>query len=337
MFGGEKHAWLLLAIMFALAASRAFAAEPVTLDNFTRVETDHYLSTYVAKGCFGKLCNDREPTTVDQQAVVRMNRDTPYSVGVFDLSIPATIFKPDTGKRFQSMLVINQDHYIPLVAYDAGTYTLTQEKVGTRYAFVIFRTFMDPNDPDDIRTAHKAQDGIRVSQGSSGEFEVPDWDQDQRKKLSGALAALMPYVADSRAMFGPAGKVDPVRHLVGTAAGWGGNPEQDAKYITVVPKLNDGATRYVLSVKDVPVDAFWSVTVYNAKGYFEAPEKAVSINNVTGKRDADGSLTIHFGGDPKSINYLRIMPGWSYVVRLYRPRPEVVSGKWIFPEPTLAR
>ena len=337
MFRGERPALLLSVLMFALAASRAFAAESVTLDNFERAETDHYLSAYVTKGCFGKLCNDREPTAADQQAVVRMNRDTPYSAGVFDLSIPVTIFKPDTGKRFQSMLVINQDHYIPLVAYDAGTYTLTQEKVGTRYAFVIFRTFMDPNDPDDIRAAHKAQDGIRVSQGSSGKFEVPDWDQDQRKKLSGALAALMPYVADSRAMFGPVGKVDPVRHLVGTAAGWGGNPEQDAKYITVVPKLNDGATRYVLSVKDVPVDAFWSVTVYNAKGYFEAPENAVSINNVTGKRDADGSLTIHFGGDPKSINYLRIMPGWSYVVRLYRPRPEVVSGKWIFPEPTLAR
>jgi hypothetical protein len=337
MSRGKPHAQLLAVLLFSLAASGAFAAEPVTLDNFKRVETDHYLSTYVAKGCFGKLCNDREPTAVDKQAVVRMNRDTPYSAGVLDLSTPVTIVKPDTGKRFQSMVVTNQDHYIPLVAYDAGTYTLTQEKVGTRYAFVIFRTFMDPNDPDDIRAAHKAQDGIRVSQGSSGKFEVPDWDQDQRKKLSSALAALMPYVADSQGVFGAADKVDPVRHLVGTAAGWGGNPEQDAKYITVVPKSNDGATRYVLSVKDVPVDAFWSVTVYNAKGYFEAPENAVSINNVTGKRDADGSLTIHFGGDPKSINYLRIMPGWSYVVRLYRPRPEVVSGKWTFPEPAPVR
>ena len=108
------------------------------------------MGTYVAKGCFAKLCNDREPTPVDKQPVVRMNRDTLYSVAVFDLTSPVTIVKPDTGKRFQSMVVINQDHYIPLVAYDTGTYTLTQEKVGTRNAIVLFRTFVDPNDPTDI-------------------------------------------------------------------------------------------------------------------------------------------------------------------------------------------
>lgn len=322
--------------LLALTAGSASAGTTVTLDNFTRAETDHYMSTYVAKGCFGKLCHDREPTPVDKQPVVRMNRDTLYSVGVFDLASPVTIVKPDTGKRFQSLVVINQDHFIPLVAYDAGTYTLTQDSVGTRNAIVLFRTFVDPNDANDVQTAHAAQDGLSVSQASPGKFEIPEWDQDQRRELSGAVAALMSFVPDSRAMFGAADKVDPVRHLVGTAAGWGGNPEEDAKYLTVIPKENDGATPHVLNVKDVPVDGFWSMTVYNAKGYFEAPDDAISVNNITAKRDADGSVTIHFGGDPKSTNYLRIMPGWSYVVRLYRPRPEVHDNKWLFPEPEVA-
>lgn len=325
------------AAVLGLAAASAFAGTTITLDNFTRAETDYYMSTYVAKGCFAKLCNDREPTPVDKQPVVRMNRDTLYSVAVFDLTSPVTIVKPDIGKRFQSMVVINQDHYIPLVAYDAGTYTLTQEKVGTRNAIMLFRTFVDPNDPSDIRSAHSAQDGIRLNQASPGKFEIPEWDQDQRKKVSDAVAALMPYVPDSRAMFGAAGKVDPVRHLVGTAAGWGGNPEVDAKYLTVVPKQNDGATPHILRVKDVPVDGFWSVTVYNADGYFEAPDHAISVNNITAKRDADGSVTIHLGGDPKSPNYLRINPGWNYVVRLYRPRAEILNSTWTFPEPEAVR
>jgi hypothetical protein len=95
---------------------------------------------------------------------------------------------------------------------------------------------------------------------------------------------------------------------------------------------NDGKQAYVLNVKDVPVDGFWSVIVYNAQGFFEAPEKSISVNNVTGKRNKDGSMTIHFGGDPTAPNYLRIMPGWNYIVRLYRPRAELLDGTWKFPE-----
>ena len=133
---------------------------------------------------------------------------------------------------------------------------------------------MRRNDAADVKAAHAAQDAIRVTQADPGKFEVPDWDQDQRAKLSAALGALMAYVPDSRRMFGKTGTVDPVRHLIGTAAGWGGNPVEDARYIPGLVKLNDGKTPYVLTVKDVPVDGFWSVTVYNAKGFYEAPENA---------------------------------------------------------------
>jgi hypothetical protein len=134
-------------------------------------------------------------------------------------------------------------------------------------------------------------------------------------------------------MFGKKDLVNPERHLIGTAAGWGGNPLEDAKYLVGAVPQNDGQTPYVLTVKDVPIDGFWSVTVYNDKGYFEAPASAISVNNVTGKRNSDGSMTIHFGGDPEADNYLRIMPGWNYIVRLYRPRPEILDGRWQFPEP----
>lgn len=319
--------------LLALATGPAFAGEPVTIDNFRRVETDHYFQSYVEKGCFGRFCDERDAPAVDEQNVIRMNRDTPYSAAIFDLTTPVTIVKPDTGKRFQSMLVINEDHYNPLVAYEPGSYTLTRESMGTRYVAVIFRTFMDPNDPADVKAAHAAQDAIQVTQASPGKFEVPDWDQSQREKLSARLASLFEFVPDSRGMFGKKDLVNPERHLIGTAAGWGGNPLEDAKYLVGAVPQNDGQTPYVLTVKDVPIDGFWSVTVYNDKGYFEAPASAISVNNVTGKRNSDGSMTIHFGGDPEADNYLRIMPGWNYIVRLYRPRPEILDGRWQFPEP----
>jgi hypothetical protein len=52
-----------------------------------------------------------------------------------------------------------------------------------------------------------------------------------------------------------------------SAAGWGGLPDREASYIGVEPQLPVGECK--LTVRDVPVDGFWSVSVYNAEGYFE--------------------------------------------------------------------
>ena len=121
-----------------------------------------------------------------------------------------------------------------------------------------------------------------------------------------------------------------VRHLLGTAFGWGGLPEREAFYINVEPNLPVGA--YQLTVKDVPVDAFWSISLYNRDGYFQKNEhNAYSMNNISGSPNKDGSFTIHFGGDPKSVNYLHIREGWNYTVRLYQPRKEILDGTWVFP------
>jgi hypothetical protein len=125
-----------------------------------------------------------------------------------------------------------------------------------------------------------------------------------------------------------------VRRLIGAASAWGGNPEKDALYLNVTPAKNDGKTVYKLHVKDVPVDGFWSISLYNDKGYFEPnPQNAYTLNNLTAKADADGSISIQFGGcDSKGENCLPTPPGWNYLVRLYRPRPEILNGTWTFPE-----
>jgi hypothetical protein len=150
------------------------------------------------------------------------------------------------------------------------------------------------------------------------------------------LLVLASTLQDFKGAFGKKGEVDPVRHLIGAAAAWGGNPAQDAIYLNVTPSKNDGTTVYKLDVKDVPVDGFWSVTVYDAEGYLQAnPYNAYSLNNITAKKNDDGSFAIQFGGcDGKIPNCLPITKGWNYTVRLYRPRPEIIDGSWKFPEPT---
>ena len=121
----------------------------------------------------------------------------------------------------------------------------------------------------------------------------------------------------------------PLENAMGVTAGWGGLQRQ-------VPK-NDGKTAYTLTVpKDVPIGekGFWSVTVYNKDRFMEPNEyDAYSFNNVTAQKNEDGSVTIHFGGDPKAKNFLPIFPDWVYIVRLYRPDKSILEGKWKFPEP----
>jgi hypothetical protein len=325
---------LLLSVSGASFVCAADAV-PVGVDNFVRAESDLYMSNMVKDGSFGKFLHRREPAAIDNQAVIRMNRDTLYSAAVFDLDAgPVTITLPDPGKRFRSMQVISQDHYAPMVIYTAGAHTITREKVGTRYATVAIRRLVDPNDPKDVEQVHALQDAIKVSQKNPGNFEVPSWDPVSQKKVRDALLVLGATVPDFRRAFGTKKEVDPLRHLLGTAGGWGGNPDKDATYLNVTVPKNDGMTIYTLVVKDVPVDAFWSISVYNAEGYYEKnPFDAYTLNNVTAKKSGDSSITIQFGGcDGKIANCLPIMSGWNYTVRLYRPRAEILNGKWKFPE-----
>jgi len=206
--------------------------------------------------------------------------------------------------------------------------------MGSRYFAAAVRTLVDPNDPQDLKKVHALQDAIKVSQKGTGKFEVPNWDPVSQKKVRDALLVLATTIPDFKGAFGAKGKVDPVRRLVGAAAAWGGNPDKDATYLNVTPAKNDGTTVHRVTVKDVPVDAFWSISVYNAQGYYEKNALgSYTINGITGKKGSDGSTTVQFGGcDGKVPNCIPIVKGWNYTVRLYRPRPEILSGKWKFPE-----
>lgn len=309
----------------------------VNLDNFKRVESDLYLAKFVKGGAFGQFLHARTPVKIEEQDVIRMNRDTLYSYAVVDLDAgPATITIPDAKGRFMALQVIDEDHYSPEVIYAAGDHTFNREKIGTRYVLFLVRTFVDPNSEEDIKATHAAQDMLKLSQASKGSFEIPNWDTKKAAEIRDALNKLTAINGgiESERMFGPKDKVDPVQHLLGTAAGWGGNPPEAALYVGDTPEKNDGKTAYTLTVKDVPVDGFWSISVYNKDGFFEKNDQSMySVNNVTAKRNDDDSVTVQFGGDPSEApNCIPITPGWNYIVRLYRPQKSILEGSWKFPE-----
>ena len=92
---------------------------PVTVENFIRAESDLYMSAVALKeDGFGKFEHKRVLSPIDNQTVIRQNRDTLYSAAVFDLDAgPVTFTLPNPGKRFMSLQVINEDMYSPPAIY----------------------------------------------------------------------------------------------------------------------------------------------------------------------------------------------------------------------------
>lgn len=262
-------------LVLGMLTSTAFA-DPVLVnsDNFTRAESDQYFAGIVANGALGTLKHTRAMAPLDKQTVIRLNRDTLYSSGVFDLDAgPVTITLPPTDGRFISMQVIDQDHFTHGVHYEPGSYTLNRADIGTRYVAVALRLLADPNDPADMDKVHALQDAIQVQQAAAGSFEIPQWDPVSLKRTRATLLELASQLPDATHMFGSKEQVEPVRHLIGTAMGWGGNPDADAFYLNRTEAQNDGNTVYRVKVGKVPVKSFWSISVYNADGFFSPNDR----------------------------------------------------------------
>ncbi len=89
------------------------------------------------------------------------------------------------------------------------------------------------------------------------------------------------------------------------------------------------------TVGDVPVDAFWSISVYNRDGFFEPNDQGVySVNSLTAQRDPDGAVSVHFGG---AWRWTAQLPADHRRLELRDPPrtgrvPEILDGSWSFPD-----
>lgn len=124
--------------------------------------------------------------------------------------------------------------------------------------------------------------------------------------------------------------------------GLGANLPEDAIYPFNIAddtgKPLDGGTKYTLHFDPTalpPVDAFWSVTLYDADGF----QVSNSLNRfalsswMPFKRNADGSLDLYFQADSpgkeQEANWLPAPKGvFNLTMRLYAPRSDALTGKW---------
>jgi hypothetical protein len=305
----------------------------VTALNYVTAKTASQFDKYLASagGQVNTLNHHRALVDVNAKSSKRLNRDTLYSVAIVDISQGAILVMPDPGDRYVSVQVVNELGYTNKVFYGQGRFSLTMDEFDTPFVWLLVRTLVSESIPGDIKAANKLQDLMAIQSASSKPYVHPNYDAVSFEKTTRLLVELGAGINSNSGAAGKKGEVDPVMQLLAAAYGFGTLPESASYLVNVQPNL-PADQAYTITVGDVPVDGFWSVAVYNKDGYFEEnPYGAYGVNDRTAVRNDDGSITIHLGGNPDQDNFIPIVDGWNYVVRLYRPRAEILTGEWVFP------
>lgn len=196
--------------------------------------------------------------------------------------------------------------------------------------------------------------------GGRERFDIDKLDPQTRAGVAAGFAAAMEIISTSRAQLGIStdtgwNRVEKARYgfnylsrAITNYVGLGANVDAENlsfnTFVDVTGAPLDGAkASYALELKPPPVNAFWSITVYDAQtfGLYPNELKRYLINDRTPglKVKPDGSITLLIQHQrPKHVaNWLPTPDRRFYlVVRSYLPKPEAISGGWR-PEPVVMR
>ena len=305
----------------------------VTRDNFIRAETDRMFSDFLKlSGGVNQFVHIRKPTPLDQQTVVRMNRDTIYSASIIDASEGGTVtLPPAPDGRYISVHFIDNDHY-DLGAINApGTHPIPRSDghIAALYRIQVF----NPNDADEIARLNAWQDGLKVDARASRPFVPGSWDTPSLDSLRNEPEVPCRRFPNFEQAMMPRGQADAEQRLCAAAGGWGLLPASQATYFSYPGDHGTAGCRK--ATYQVPKNgAFWSIQVYDKTGFIASEN--TTLNSSRAKLNPDGTFTAFFGskelcGDVP--NRLEVTEGWNFMMRVYKPDPDtVLGGRYTLPQ-----
>jgi hypothetical protein len=291
---------------------------PVTLENYEVAESD--LAFYNITKLVGMNTFFHFPTgafDLNNQTVVRMNRDTYYSGAIIDTTQGATVTIPETNGRYLSVMVVQNDHYIDQVFLEPGTHEITSD---TDFAMVAMRIRANQSDPGDNEAIAALRAGVKLEVGGNASHVRPNYDMEQLVALRDELTVEGTKLGTLMGMQGAHGTIEPMMHLYGTAIGWGLLPDAQAQYLSSPKFPNDGC--YMASYAAPPFNepGFFSITIYDADGWIY-DENGI-LNEFNMNLNEDGSFDAYFGECGDVDNNLPTVDGWNYILRIYEPKLE---------------
>jgi hypothetical protein len=295
---------------------------PVTLENYEVAESD--LAFYNITKLVGMNRFFHFPTgafDLDNQTVVRMNRDTYYSGAIIDTTQGATITIPETNGRYLSVMVVQNDHYIDQVFLEPGTHEISSD---TEFAMVAMRIRVNQSDPEDDDAIAALRAGVKLEVGGNASHVRPNYDMEQLVALRDELTVEGTKLGTLMGMQGAHGTIEPMMHLYGTAIGWGLLPDAQAQYLGSPKFPNDGCYMASYSAPPFNKPGFFSITIYDADGWIY-DENGI-LNEFNMNLNEDGSFDAYFGECGDVDNNLPTVDGWNYILRIYEPKLEELQN-----------
>ena len=289
----------------------------VTQDNFPQAYTNMRLAAILQKTeGVNKFFTMPVPSSIpEEQFVVRMNRDTPYSVSVIDMSSGNVYVTVPETDQYVTIQVVDENHETQPMIYGSGKHRITAK---TDHAFVIIRAL-----EGDIRQ------NLIIEAGSEKPFKVKKWDMETFHAIDKAGNIDFSDGYDQSKAFGNAESGQTTyMNYVGAAGGWGGAMVEDNIYQTSQYFDADGC--YEMTFLDPKDTYFWSATVYNGDGrmFNDIANISSEVNPV---KNNDGTYTLRFGCDGQPNN-IPIVEGnttskFNVLIRHYGPSVQVSNDE----------
>jgi hypothetical protein len=169
-----KHP-LMSVLIGVLLSAFTYATELVTPETYILAEIDLYFKKIANNTGLNVFIHNQAPAFIKQQT--DSDQNIVYSFGLFFAPKGTTITLPKSKDgRYQSAMIMQNDHYIPQVFYGQGTYEIESY---TDFVVIIIRTQVDSIKEEDMKYTDTLQQQVVITHPKGTrfkEFEPQQWD-----------------------------------------------------------------------------------------------------------------------------------------------------------------
>ena len=305
----------------------------VNWDNYVVAETDWYFNGVQKKAGVNTWMHD-DPVSIDNQQVIRSNRDVVYSIAIVDVREGATFSVPAAdpdNDAFQIIHIMDENHLFHQVVRRGESITINASDLtaGT-HVYLLSRT----KDNGNYEDTKRRQAQLHFVAKSNKPYQAKGFtEKDVLAYRDQLVGNVMTGKTSVTGLYGFGATLSDIKdndYKHAAAVGWGGLPADTAQYLPAI--MGQGSTAcQTWTVPNPNLDykhrgGYWSITTYSAKGWIETDKFYLSGEKM--QDNGDGTSSAYFNCPDIAIS-LRVTEGWTAVVRFYEPVDVQESLKYL--------